>query len=86
VDTETEERILEQLKGFMRERTAILISHRISTVMAADQIIYLKDGRIVERGSHEDLLTLRGHYYRMYRRQLLTREIDAMSDAGGTRA
>lgn len=85
VDTETEERILEQLKGFMRERTAILISHRISTVMAADQIIYLKDGRIVERGSHDDLLTLRGHYYRMYRRQLLTREIDAMSDNGGAR-
>ncbi|MDE2484227.1 MAG: ATP-binding cassette domain-containing protein, partial [candidate division NC10 bacterium] len=82
VDTETEERILEQLKGFMRGRTAIVISHRISTVMAADQIIYLKDGRIVERGSHEELLTLRGHYYRLYRRQLLTRELDALSDNG----
>ncbi len=85
VDTETEERILDQLKGFMRGRTAILISHRISTVMAADQIVYLKDGRIVERGSHEALLALRGHYYRLYRRQLLTREIDALSDNGGAR-
>lgn len=85
VDTETEERILEQLKGFMRERTTILISHRISTVMAADQIIYLKDSRIVERGSHEDLLALRGHYYRLYRRQLLTRELDALSDNGAAR-
>jgi len=83
VDVETEERILEQLKGFMRGRTAILISHRISTVMEADQIVYLKDGRIVERGSHEELLTLRGHYYHLYRRQLLTRELDAMGDNGG---
>jgi ABC-type multidrug transport system fused ATPase/permease subunit len=69
----------------MRGRTAILISHRISTVMAADQIIYLKDGRIVERGSHEALLALRGHYYRLYRRQLLTREIEALSDNGVAR-
>ncbi|MBI2883683.1 MAG: ABC transporter ATP-binding protein [Candidatus Methylomirabilis oxyfera] len=86
VDIETEERILEQLKGFMRGRTAILISHRISTVMEADQIVYLKDGRIVERGSHEELLALRGYYYRLYRRQLLTRELDALSDNGGARA
>ncbi len=85
VDIETEERILEQLKGFMRGRTAILISHRISTVMEADQIVYLKDGRIVERGSHEELLALRGYYYRLYRRQLLTRELDALSDNGGAR-
>ncbi|CBE69568.1 MAG: ABC transporter ATP-binding protein [Candidatus Methylomirabilis oxygeniifera] len=86
VDIETEERILEQLKGFMRGRTAILISHRISTVMEADQIVYLKDGRIVERGSHEELLALRGYYYRLYRRQLLTRELDALSDNGGARS
>lgn len=85
VDIETEERILEQLKGFVRGRTAILISHRISTVMEADQIVYLKDGRIVERGSHEELLALRGYYYRLYRRQLLTRELDALSDNGGAR-
>ena len=83
VDTETEERILEQLKGFMRGRTAILISHRISTVKDADQIIYLKDGRIVERGSHEELLALKGHYYHLYRRQLLARELEALADNGG---
>ena len=83
VDTETEERILEQLKGFMRGRTAILISHRISTVKDADQIIYLKDGRIVERGSHEELLTLKGHYYHLYRRQLVARELEALADNGG---
>ena len=84
VDTETEERILEQLKGFMRGRTAILISHRISTVKDADQIIYLKEGRIVERGSHEELLALKGHYYRLYRLQLLARELEALADNGGT--
>jgi ATP-binding cassette subfamily B protein len=83
VDTETEERILEQLKGFMRGRAAILISHRISTVKDADQIVYLKDGRIVERGSHEELLTLKGHYYRLYRRQLLARELETLADNGG---
>lgn len=83
VDTETEERILEQLKGFMRGRTAILISHRISTVKDADQIIYLKEGRIVERGSHEELLAIKGHYYRLYRQQLLARELEAMGDNGG---
>jgi ATP-binding cassette subfamily B protein len=83
VDTETEERILWQLKSLMRGRTAILISHRISTVKEADQIIYLQDGRIVERGSHEELLTRKGHYYGLYRRQLLTRELEALGDDGG---
>ncbi|MBI3781260.1 MAG: ABC transporter ATP-binding protein, partial [candidate division NC10 bacterium] len=83
VDTETEERILEQLKGFMRGRTGILISHRISTVKDADHIVYLKDGRIVERGSHEDLLALKGHYYYLYRRQLLARELETLGDNGG---
>ena len=83
IDTETEERILGRLKGFMRGRTAILISHRISTVKDADQIIYLKEGRIVERGRHEELLAHKGHYYRLYRRQLLTRELETVADLGG---
>jgi len=83
VDTETEERILGQLKGLMRGRTAILISHRISTIKEADQIVYLQDGRIAERGSHEELLARKGHYYRLYRRQLLTRELEALGDNGG---
>ncbi len=84
VDTETEERILEQLKGLMRGRTAILISHRISTVKDADQIIYLNEGRIVEHGTHEGLLASKGHYYRLYRLQLLARELEALADNGGT--
>jgi len=86
VDTETEERILERLKGFMRGRTAILISHRISTVKDADQIVYLRDGRIVERGTHQELLALGGHYHRLYRLQLLARELDALGENGGVAA
>jgi ATP-binding cassette subfamily B protein len=83
VDTETEERIVERLKGFLRGRTAILISHRISAVKDADQIVYLRQGRIVERGTHEELLALKGHYYRLYRQQLLARELATMGDNGG---
>ncbi|MGH7369258.1 MAG: ABC transporter ATP-binding protein [Candidatus Methylomirabilaceae bacterium] len=86
VDTETEERILERLKGFMRGRTAIVISHRISAVKDADQIVYLRDGRIVERGTHQELLALKGHYYRLYRLQLLARELDALGGNGGVAA
>ncbi|MDQ1408314.1 MAG: ATP-binding cassette, subfamily multidrug efflux pump, partial [Acidobacteriaceae bacterium] len=62
VDTQTEERILSRLRGIMAGRTTILISHRTSTVQDADQIVVLRDGQIVERGKHEDLLA-RGGYY-----------------------
>ncbi|HXA56715.1 MAG TPA: ABC transporter ATP-binding protein [Candidatus Acidoferrum sp.] len=75
VDTDTEERILRGLRGVMRERTTILVSHRISTVQNADQIILLKAGRIVERGTHESLLDLGGEYAELYQRQLLEEEL-----------
>ncbi|CCQ92282.1 putative multidrug resistance ABC transporter ATP-binding/permease protein YheI [[Clostridium] ultunense Esp] len=71
VDTQTEERILERLREIMKERTCILISHRISTVKEADQIIVLEEGKIVERGDHASLLRQGGIYAEMYRRQLL---------------
>ncbi|MBE3555118.1 MAG: ATP-binding cassette domain-containing protein, partial [Thermicanus sp.] len=71
VDTQTEERILERLREIMKERTSILISHRISTVKEADQIIVLEDGKIVERGDHASLLRQGGIYAEMYRKQLL---------------
>jgi ATP-binding cassette subfamily B protein len=75
VDVETEEEILTDLKRFMRGRTTLLISHRISTVREADQIVYLRGGEIIEKGTHEDLLALRGAYYRLYRRQSLERQL-----------
>jgi len=76
VDTDTEERILRRLKDLMRERTTILISHRCSTVRHADQIVVVSGGRIVERGTHDELLALRGYYHDLYQKQLLEEELE----------
>jgi len=75
VDTATEERILSHLKVVMRDRTSILISHRVSTVKFADQIIVLKGGEIVERGTHEELAGRDGYYADLYQKQLLEEEL-----------
>ena len=76
VDTQTEERILSRLRGIMAGRTTILISHRTSTVQDADQIVVLRDGQIVERGRHEDLLEREGYYADLYHKQLLEEELE----------
>jgi ATP-binding cassette subfamily B protein len=75
VDTYTEERILEELRRVMRNRTSILISHRVSTVKDADEIIVLDAGVIVERGNHETLVRRGGYYAELHRRQLLEEEL-----------
>ena len=77
VDTYTEEKILGQLRSVMRERTTLIISHRISTVRLADFICVLDEGRIVEQGSHDELLALNGEYAGLYERQLLEEELAA---------
>jgi len=75
VDTYTEERILNHLREIMRGRTTIFISHRVSTVRAADQIAVLHGGRIVELGTHDELVTLNGYYADLYNKQLLEEEL-----------
>jgi ATP-binding cassette subfamily B multidrug efflux pump len=75
VDTYTEERILQGLKEVMQDRTTIIVSHRISTVRDAHQIIVLQDGAIVERGTHDTLMTCRGAYAALYQKQLLEEEL-----------
>ncbi|HEU5394576.1 MAG TPA: ATP-binding cassette domain-containing protein, partial [Candidatus Methylomirabilis sp.] len=78
VDTETEERILRELKATLHDRTVLLISHRVSTVMEADQIVVLQGGRILERGTHRELLTAGGRYAALVRQQALRRELEAV--------
>jgi ATP-binding cassette subfamily B protein len=79
VDTHTEEEILSRLRDVMRERTSILVSHRVSTVRGADQILVLEDGRVVERGTHDELLRLGGHYAALARHQQLEDELAAIT-------
>jgi ATP-binding cassette subfamily B protein len=77
VDTYTEEEILGRLKGVMRERTSIIVSHRVSTVRHADLILVLERGRVIERGTHDALVRLDGFYAELYRKQLLEEELAA---------
>jgi ATP-binding cassette subfamily B multidrug efflux pump len=79
VDTYTEEAILKHLRRVMAERTSIIISHRISTVKDADMIVVMQQGRITERGTHDELVALGGLYAELHFRQLLEKELEEIS-------
>jgi ATP-binding cassette, subfamily B, multidrug efflux pump len=75
VDTDTEEKILQGLEDIFKERTTILVSHRCSTVRDADLIVVLRDGEIIEKGTHQELIGLGGYYAELYQKQLLEEEL-----------
>jgi ATP-binding cassette subfamily B protein len=75
VDTHTEAEILTGLRSVFRDRTSIVVSHRVSAVMAADRIVVLEDGAVVESGTHAELLQGGGPYARLLHRQLLADEV-----------
>ena len=77
VDTQTEEDILSGLRGVMRDRTSIVVAHRISTIRAADLILVLDDGYVVERGTHDQLVAIDGLYSSLHRKQLLQQALEA---------
>ena len=86
VDTHTEHEILEQMKSVLAGRTSVIVSHRVTAVMHADQILVLDDGRILEQGTHDELLRAGGTYAALQRRQLLAEEVaggDLLAAGGG---
>jgi len=78
VDTETEKAIQEGLHAVLTGRISFIIAHRLSTIRSADLILVIEDGRVIEQGSHHDLIRLRGHYYELYTNQFTEEKATAI--------
>ena len=78
VDTLTEETILTNLRTMRRNRTTLIVTHRVSTARQADRILIMANGRVVESGRHEDLLALGGYYAQLYHKQLIEAELESV--------
>jgi ATP-binding cassette subfamily B protein len=76
VDAQTEAEILHELRAILKEKTCLIVSHRISAVKEADEILVLDDGKIIERGSHEELARRGGVYAELYQQQRLSEELE----------
>ena len=74
VDTETEEQILNNIETLLKNKTTIIVSHRISSAKHAHKIIVLKEGEIIQQGTHNELIKLEGYYKELYAKQLLEKE------------
>ncbi len=70
LDANNEKEIMEKLNAFFTNKTVVVIAHRLSTVMNADQIVVLEKGRIIETGTHDELVSLKGSYFKLVKNQL----------------
>lgn len=85
IDTETESYIQEAIKLLLKGRTSFVVAHRLSTIIQSDRILVIKHGKIVEEGSHEELLSLKGYYHRLYTHQFNQEQQDVLLNLGGLR-